>query len=131
MISDHCISVLIIICMCRQIIIDELECFYSIIVICIDHCERSVNLIHTAIYSMCCSPRFYTSFRYFIAFRNVVDILISICYVHVFFHTFSHMLFELFFDLVFDYEYDLLKAGSLCIIHGKIHDNMSVIVYRI
>ena len=41
------------------------------------------------------------------------------------------MLFELFFDLVFDYEYDLLKAGSLCIIHGKIHDNMSVIVYRI
>jgi len=31
MISDHCISVLIIICMCRQIIIDELECFYSII----------------------------------------------------------------------------------------------------
>ena len=131
MISHHCISVLVIIYMCRQIIVYQLECFYSIIVICIDDCEWSVDLIHTAVYGMCRSPRFYTSFRYFISFRNIINILICVCNIHVFLHTLSYMLFEFVFDLVFDNKHNFFESCPLCIIHRKVHDDMSVVIDRI
>ena len=48
MIAYHCVTVFIIILMAGQIVIDQLECFLSVIIIRIDYSKWPVDLIDTA-----------------------------------------------------------------------------------
>ena len=84
LVAHHSVTELIIIFMAIQIIINELECLSSIIIICIDNCKRAIDHVLTAINCVCCSPWFHTSFRHLKTCRNIIDFLICIRHFHVF-----------------------------------------------
>ena len=64
-----------------QILVDGLEAFFTIVVICIDHNKRGINHIFSCKHGLTGSPRLCTTFRQ--SSRNVVDILESVVYSYV------------------------------------------------
>ena len=127
-ISDHRITILIIILMLRQIIINCFKRMSSIIIICIDNSKWPVDLINAAEDCMSGSPRFHSAFRNFKTFRNVVDILKYIRNLHIFCHTVSYCFSETVFIFFLYNKNNLLKSGSFCIKQGKIHNDVSLFI---
>ena len=130
-IAYHGIAEFIIILMCCQVIIDQLECLYPVIIIRIDDCKWSIHLIDAAKYCMCRSPWLHSALRHAVSVRKIIKFLISIRYFHIFRHTVSDCFTERFFIFSLYNKYDFLKASSYCIINGKVHDNMTFFVNRI
>ena len=115
---------------CQEIIC-HLESMASVIIVCIDHGERSVYFSETVQHRMSGSPWFHTSFGHLIAFRQTVKILEHIFHFDPAAQTVADGSFEICFVFFFNDKHDFSKSGSYSIVNGKIHDNMSIFVNRI
>ena len=80
---------------------------------------------------MCCSPRLYTSFRNFVTFREIVQILEYIRYIHDLLNSLSNSFFKICFIFFLNNKYDFLKSCAFCIKDREIHNNMSFLIYRV
>ena len=110
-----------------QLTVDLLECRSSIIIIGIDDCERcAVDGFCRTENRMTGSPRFDAAFRHFVAFRENVEFLVNILYIHVFLNSLADALAECLVDGFFDDKDDFLKTCLFCIINGKVDNHISV-----
>ena len=65
----------------HQILMNSLESFFTIVVICIDNYKRSLQQFVSCQYRLTGSPRFCTTFRKFS--WNIVNILESVIYSYI------------------------------------------------
>jgi len=92
----------------------QLETLFSIIIVCVDYDERSVNYTLCRKHGLTSSPRFCTTFRKFS--RNIVDVLESIVYGYVMrransFNPVADDLFEFFFDILPNNKYYMVESS--------------------
>ena len=60
-----------------------------------------------------------------------MEILVGVLHLHDLAHAVAHRLLEVLLDLLLYNEDHLLKSSSLRVVHGEIHDNVSLIVHRV
>ena len=97
----------------HQILMDGLEAFLAIVIVCVNDDERSFNYVLRCKHSLTGSPRLCTACRKFS--RNIVDILK--CVVHSYImrranggNAITDNLFELFLDILTDDKYNMVEA---------------------
>ena len=110
---------------------DFYKCFFSIIVICIDHCKRLFYNIFACKDCLTGSPRFFPSFRNRKSMWNIRHFLKCITDLHTFrraklFHTISDCFSEIFLNIFTDDKYDLIKSSLYRIMNRIIHDDLAV-----
>src|SRR5699024_2805366 len=118
----------------HQILMNRLEAFLSIVIICIDHNERSINHIFRCKDGLASPPRLSPAFRQ--SPRAVVDILESVVHSYTIRsanrgNAFSDDFFELLLDILSDDKYHKIEASLDCIMNRVIHDNMVRSIYRL
>ena len=64
-----------------QVLVDSLEAFLAIVIICVDHNERGINHVFCSKHGLTGSPRLCPAFRKFS--RNIVDILKRIIHSYI------------------------------------------------
>ena len=114
-----------------QIIIDHLESLLSIIIIRIDNGKRAVHNRQTGQNRMSRSPGLHPSLRHCKALRQSGDILEYIFHLDPLCHPVADGLSEILLVLFLDDKNDFLKSSLHRIIDRKIHNDMSVLIYRI
>ena len=98
----------------HQILMDSLESFLAIVIVCVNDDERSINHFLRCKHGLTSSPRFCTTFRKFS--RNIVDVLESIVYGYVMrransFNPVADDLFEFFFDILPNNKYYMVESS--------------------
>ena len=93
---------------------NSLEAFLAIVIICIDHNERSLNNLLRCKHGLTSSPRLCTAYWKFS--RNIVDVLKSVIHGHVMgsidcYNSVANDLFELFLDILTDNKYHMIEAS--------------------
>ena len=98
----------------HQILMDSLESFLAIVIVCINYNERGINHIFRSKHSLSSSPRLCTACRKFS--RNIVDILK--CVVHSYImsganrsNTFTDYLFEFLLNILTDNKYHMIETS--------------------
>ena len=109
-----------------QIIIDHLEGFRTIIVVCVNNGKRAIQDIDAAENSMPGSPWFYAAFRHRKSIRNILKFLKNISNFHKSLCSFADGLTENLFVFSFNNKDHLFEACADSIINGKINDDMSI-----
>ena len=109
-----------------------LEAFLTIVIICIDHDERSVNHVLCCKHSLASSPRLCPIFRK--SSRDIVDILKSVINGHIMLFTglsdtVTNDFFEFLFDIFPDNKYNMSEACLDCIMDQGVHDDMIRCIY--
>ena len=117
--------------MCGQETVQLFKSASSIIVICIDHCERLIHYALAAQDCMCGSPGLYAAFRNLKSFRNLRQLLEYILYRNMFADCIADALSEILLMLSFNDENDLAESRSDCIINREINDLIPLVIYRI
>ena len=102
------------------------KCFFSIIVICIDHCKRLVYHTFAASYCLTGSPRFCAVCRFFKSFREIIQRLEYIFHITDFLDTVSDHFSEIFLDIFTDDKHDFIKSCFQCIMNGIINNNLAI-----
>ena len=115
-----------------QILVDGLEAFFAIVIICIDHNERGIDYFLRCKHGLSSSPRLCTSFRQ--SSRNIVNVLKSVIHSYIMSRanscdTITDDLFEFLLDILTDNKYYMVEASLNCIMNGIIHDGMSSIIH--
>ena len=113
--------------MCGQETVQLFKSASSIIVICIDHCERLIHYALAAQDCMCGSPGLYAAFRNLKSFRNLRQLLEYILYRNMFADCIADALSEILLMLSFNDENDLAESRSDCIIDREINDLMPLL----
>ena len=116
----------------HQILMDSLEAFLAIVIICIDDNERSINHIFRCKDGLTGSPRLCTAFRKFS--RNIVNVLESVIHSYIMRRTnggnaIADDLFELFLDILANDKDHVVKASFDRIMDGIVHDNVIRSIY--
>ena len=108
-----------------HIIMDLLKAFPAIIIIRIDHKERTVHQSLCHQHSLSGSPWLGASRCHLIAVRKGIQLLICIFHRHHLLDPVSDHFLKILFQVFPDNEYDLIKPGFHCIMDGIIHDDLS------
>ena len=103
----------------------------SVVIVCIDYSERSVDLIDRAQNRMRRSPRLHSSFRNLEAFRDVVQVLECVLYVHDLCHPVSYSLFKVSLVLFLDDKDYFFEPCPFRIKDREIHNDMPFLIYRV
>ena len=97
----------------HQILMDGLETFFAIVIICIDHDERGINHIFSSKHGLTGSPRLCATCWKFS--RNIVNVLKSVIHSYIMRranggNAITDDLFELLLDILADNKYHVVKA---------------------
>ena len=98
----------------HQILMDSLESFLAIVIVCINYNERGINHIFRSKHSLSSSPRLCTACRKFS--RNIVDILKSVVHSYIMRranrgNAVSDDFFELLLDILTDNKYYMIETS--------------------
>ena len=99
---------------------NRLEAFLSIVIICIDHNERSINHIFRCKDGLTSSPRLCPAFRQ--SSRDIVNILESIVHSYIMRranggNAITDNLFKLLLDILTDDKYYMVESSLNCIMN--------------
>ena len=105
---------------------DPLKALFSIVIVCIDHQERTVNqpLYHQN--SLTGSPGFFAALRHKIALWKSVQLLIGINNRDLLGNAVSDNLLKILFQIFTDNKYDFVKSGLNGVMDRIIHNNLSI-----
>ena len=99
---------------CRSILYQEImnldKAFFSIIIVCIDDSERSIDDILAAEDGMSGAEGFLTAFRYGKAFRKSIQLLVCVSDIGYFLDAVSNDFLEIFLQIFADDEDDAVET---------------------
>ena len=117
--------------MLREIAVNGTERLRAIIVIRIDHCKGPFHQVTGCQHRMGRAPGLFPTGRDTIAFRQVIQSLISVLHLDPFSNPAAHQLLEVRLNFSFDHKNHRLKAGPPGIIYGIVNDALAMAAYGI
>ncbi len=112
-----------------QIIVDCLEGIHTIIVICIDNGEGSINNFACCQCGVCSTPGLGSSFRNSVTLRQVSADLMDILNIHLSSYIRADDFFECFFQLGFNDKHSSTETSSVSIKQGVVDNDVAIFVH--